>query len=172
MTKKKFTSARFGPRYGSRTRKRVAEIEAVQKRYHECPSCKYPKVKREAMGIWVCRKCGLKFAGGAWKPKGTTVSVFSSAKERILEEEAEFEKIFQEQQKLENEEQDAAKKREADAKAEEEARPVAVILPNVNAGEEEGESENKAGEGEQARTLEDGIEFSSEEDDAVDELPQ
>ncbi len=68
-TKKSMTSGRFGVRYGTRVRKRISEIEAVQKKRHECPVCHYVKVKRVSMGIWGCRHCGAKFAGGAWQPK-------------------------------------------------------------------------------------------------------
>jgi large subunit ribosomal protein L37Ae len=72
MARKKKVGAagRFGPRYGRKVRLAVAEIEAVQRQRHVCPSCGTRAVKREAAGIWSCRKCGVKFAAGAWKPGG------------------------------------------------------------------------------------------------------
>ncbi len=59
---------RFMAKYGSTLRKKVAEIERVQRALHYCPSCGKPKVRRYAIGIWICRGCGFKFAGGAWVP--------------------------------------------------------------------------------------------------------
>ncbi|MCS7132772.1 MAG: 50S ribosomal protein L37ae [Nitrososphaeria archaeon] len=59
---------RFMARYGSTLRKKVAEIEREQRARHICPNCEQPKVRRVAIGIWRCRKCGYTFAGGAWTP--------------------------------------------------------------------------------------------------------
>ena len=59
---------RFMARYGSTLRKKIAEIEREQRALHICPSCGVPGVRRVSAGIWVCRKCGYKFAGGAWTP--------------------------------------------------------------------------------------------------------
>jgi len=70
-TKKVKSAGRFGPRYGTRIRGRVAAIEAIQKQKHACPKCSFLKVKREASGIWLCKKCGHKFAGGAYVPRTT-----------------------------------------------------------------------------------------------------
>ena len=67
-TKKVKTAGRFGARYGLRVRRRVTEIETRQKARHECPSCRTGTVRRVATGIWQCRKCGHKFAGGAYTP--------------------------------------------------------------------------------------------------------
>jgi large subunit ribosomal protein L37Ae len=72
-TKKSMTTGRFGSRYGTRIRKRISEIEAVQKKRHECPVCHYVKVRRLSVGIWLCKHCGAKFAGGAWAPKSEIV---------------------------------------------------------------------------------------------------
>ncbi|MFH0962200.1 MAG: 50S ribosomal protein L37ae [archaeon] len=78
-TKKSMTSARFGVRYGTKVRKRIAEIEALQKKKHDCPVCHYSRVSRLSMGIWQCKHCNAKFAGGAWTPKTETVMPIAQA---------------------------------------------------------------------------------------------
>ncbi|OYT39811.1 MAG: 50S ribosomal protein L37ae [Desulfurococcales archaeon ex4484_58] len=63
-------AGRYGARYGSTLRKKVRDI--LQKRYspHTCPFCGYKgKVVRLSTGIWMCRKCGVKWAGGAYVPR-------------------------------------------------------------------------------------------------------
>ena len=66
-TKKLGSSARFGTRYGRKIKQRITRLEEVKK--HKCPSCLKMTLKREAAGIWTCKKCGLKFAGKAYRPK-------------------------------------------------------------------------------------------------------
>ena len=62
------SSGRYGPRYGVRIRKRVRDIEKVQKKDHECPACHHMSVKREGAGIWQCSHCDTKFAASAYTP--------------------------------------------------------------------------------------------------------
>ncbi|MBR9692244.1 50S ribosomal protein L37ae [Candidatus Woesearchaeota archaeon] len=64
---------RFGARYGRRVKHKLAEIEAVQRGKHVCPYCRAPRVKRLAVGIWNCRKCGAKFSGKAYSIKKTVI---------------------------------------------------------------------------------------------------
>jgi len=67
MTKKVGSAGRFGVRYGRKIRKRVADIEKKQKKFYVCPSCNVVRVKRVSVGIWKCKKCGLKFTGRAYE---------------------------------------------------------------------------------------------------------
>ncbi len=49
-------------------RKRYATIITEMRAPHECPQCHITGVKRLSVGIWLCRRCGFKFAGGAYAP--------------------------------------------------------------------------------------------------------
>ena len=69
MTKKVGLTGKFGPRYGTKTKKMVLEIESKQKKEKVCPFCERPALKRLAAGIWYCKKCKMKFAGGEYFPK-------------------------------------------------------------------------------------------------------
>lgn len=57
----------FGSRYGRRIRSKLGKFQQIKNTAKKCPSCRAMKVKREAVGIWKCHKCGLKFAGGAYE---------------------------------------------------------------------------------------------------------
>jgi large subunit ribosomal protein L37Ae len=67
-TKKVGSAGRFGVRYGKKLRERLLKAEAGHKQKHKCPECTKSSVKRIASGIWVCEKCGHKFAGKAYRP--------------------------------------------------------------------------------------------------------
>jgi large subunit ribosomal protein L37Ae len=61
-------SGSFGARYGTVARKRYATVINEMRAPHECPQCHIPAVKRLSVGIWLCDRCGFKFAGGAYTP--------------------------------------------------------------------------------------------------------
>ena len=67
-TKKVGSTGRFGARYGAKLRRRVLEIENKRKEPTRCPACATRALKRKAVGLWVCKKCDLLFAGGAYVP--------------------------------------------------------------------------------------------------------
>lgn len=67
-TKKVGVAGRYGPRYGVRIRKQVSTVTNAKNQAYECPRCKHKAVKRVSTGIWQCRRCDLKFAGGAYTP--------------------------------------------------------------------------------------------------------
>lgn len=60
------STKRFGARYGRRLKERFGKIEMEQRKKQKCPYCSALKVKRIALGIWGCRKCGVKFSGKAY----------------------------------------------------------------------------------------------------------
>ncbi|MHA1302428.1 MAG: 50S ribosomal protein L37ae [Candidatus Heimdallarchaeaceae archaeon] len=68
-TKKVGSTGRFGARYGSTIRKRVRAVEAKSKATYKCPRCLKRTFRRTGLGIWECKTCGEKRAGGAWEPQ-------------------------------------------------------------------------------------------------------
>jgi len=61
----KLTTKQFGVRCGISVREKYAGVEAKQRKKQTCPFCK-KTAKRVAFGIWKCKKCGKKFASGAY----------------------------------------------------------------------------------------------------------
>jgi large subunit ribosomal protein L37Ae len=59
----------LGSRYGTVARRRYAEIVGNLRKPSECPRCHITAVRRESVGVWLCGKCGYKFAGGAYVPQ-------------------------------------------------------------------------------------------------------
>lgn len=68
MPRKVGLAGGFGARYGTVARRQYIEIVSGLRSKHECPRCKFDTVKRRSVGIWHCKKCGYKFAGGAYTP--------------------------------------------------------------------------------------------------------
>lgn len=64
--KKIKASGRFGAGYGTRVRKKLNAIELLQRKKQVCPHCSKPAAKRQAAGIWNCKKCDKTFAGPAY----------------------------------------------------------------------------------------------------------
>ncbi len=81
------SSGRFGCRYGRFVRKRINEIEKISHALHRCPKCDMESVARKGTGIWECRKCGYKFAGGAYQPMTPTMKIAQRAIDRTVVEE-------------------------------------------------------------------------------------
>lgn len=80
------STGRFGPRYGRFIRKRVRDVELIAKAVHTCPRCDTVSVKRKGTGIWECRKCSFKFAGGAYVPVTPNLKVALRTIERTVKE--------------------------------------------------------------------------------------
>jgi large subunit ribosomal protein L37Ae len=80
------SSGRFGCRYGRFVRKRVNDLEKISRALHRCPKCDMESVARKGTGIWECRKCGYKFAGGAYQPTTPTMKIAQRAIDRTVVE--------------------------------------------------------------------------------------
>ena len=63
-TKKIRAAGRFGAGYG-KVKERLVAVEDIQRKKQACPFCK-GRAKRKEKGIWLCSKCGKKFAGGVF----------------------------------------------------------------------------------------------------------
>jgi large subunit ribosomal protein L37Ae len=68
-TKKVGMTGKYGARYGRKVKKKILSVETAKNRESACPACLDKGIKREASGVWVCKKCGLKVAGKAYRLK-------------------------------------------------------------------------------------------------------
>jgi large subunit ribosomal protein L37Ae len=85
-TKKVGAAGTLGPRYGVKIRRRIKEILEEKSRWHVCPRCKHPSVRRVSSGIWRCRRCDYTFAGGAYRPVVTTAVTRQVSRRTSLED--------------------------------------------------------------------------------------
>ena len=67
-TKKVKAAGRFRVGSGKTVRERINEIESKQRKGQNCIFCG-KEVRRLSKGIWECKKCGKKFAGGTFLVK-------------------------------------------------------------------------------------------------------
>ena len=58
----------LGVRYGRTIRKRLATIKQGLKSKQYCQKCGTRSVRRQSVGLWQCKKCGLTFSGAAYSP--------------------------------------------------------------------------------------------------------
>jgi ribosomal protein eL43 len=59
---------RYGVRYGTKLKGKIAKIESERHTSTTCPYCHYATAKRLNAGIWVCTKCKSNFTGKAYTP--------------------------------------------------------------------------------------------------------
>jgi len=108
-TKKVGTAGRFSSRYGVGIRKRILAVENKQNVTSSCPFCGFAAVRREAAGLFNCKKCEARFTGGAYEPQtliGKTIlkmvsqkSFLAGAEELIKSKESSFSDIEREVEK-------------------------------------------------------------------------
>lgn len=80
------SAGRFGPRYGRKIRKRIADVESVMNQAHKCSACGQKAVSRKGTGIWACSKCHAMFAGGAYIPETSVGRTVARSIRRASEE--------------------------------------------------------------------------------------
>jgi len=83
--RKSRSAARFGPRYGRKSRKLVADMEEKARALYDCPQCGRTKVRRISSAIWSCTKCGHTFAGGTFVPETSLGRTVIRSLKRSLE---------------------------------------------------------------------------------------
>ena len=148
-TKKVRKTGRLGSRYGVGIRKRLLKIEDKQRKYYKCPSCGYEKAQRKAPGIYSCRKCNNKFAGGAYLPvtlPGSIVqkmvsqrSFLPKVKELLVATEAKEKAITEREEK-------PGKGKEREEKPEKKEKPKKEGKQKKDSGEKKKKKPKKKGE--------------------------
>lgn len=56
----------LGAKFGATLRRRYTAVYRTLKMKRQCPKCGSIRFKRLVIGIWYCRKCNYKVAGGAY----------------------------------------------------------------------------------------------------------
>lgn len=102
---------RYGVRYGTKLKGKIAKIEAERHASTKCPYCSYAKAKRVNAGIWHCTKCKSRFTGKAYTI-GTPAAIRENVTEtetRVAEAAPEAEETYEEEEPEEQENQDEAR---------------------------------------------------------------
>lgn len=81
-TKKVRSAGKYGAKFGIGIRKRWLKVADKQKKHYDCPNCGFAKVKRLSTGVFECKKCNLKFAGGAYFPTTLTGAIVNKMVEQ------------------------------------------------------------------------------------------
>ena len=100
---------------------------------HECPQCHISAVSRLSIGIWLCGRCGFKFAGGAFAPTTKLGEIAERASRAGVAS-----SLLAEQK--------AEKAREAEAKAKTAKRRRRKAKPEKTAAEKAPEEKSEPGE--------------------------
>lgn len=70
MAKSKSASLKgLGAKYGLKPRKKFTAVHRLLKSKRKCTECGSIRFVRQAVGIWMCKKCGFKIAGLAYDIK-------------------------------------------------------------------------------------------------------
>lgn len=83
--RKSRSAARFGPRYGRKSRKLVADLEEKSRATYDCPQCGRTHLRRTETSIFRCSKCGYAFAGGCYIPETSAGKSVARSMKKTLE---------------------------------------------------------------------------------------
>merc|ERR1712098_661932 len=85
-TKKQGIAGKYGTRYGASVRKIIKKMEITQHAKYTCSFCGANTTKRQAVGIWKCRKCKKTTAGGAWLLTTPAAATVKNSVRRLREQ--------------------------------------------------------------------------------------
>ncbi len=138
-TKKVKHAGRFGSRYGRGVRDRLIEAEVKQRKLHKCPKCGFARVKRISTALYKCKKCGARFAGGAYVPE-----TMSGKMVRKMTKQRAFLPLARELIEIrEGKEKGLKQKKEEEAKEKKQPREK---KKEESAGKEKGKEKKRSGE--------------------------
>merc|ERR1711981_895336 len=87
-TKKVGIVGKYGTRYGASLRKLIKRMEVSQHATYINPYTGTQTLKRHSVGIWVCKKTGVKIAGGAYMPETVTAKTVKCGLKRLRDNQA------------------------------------------------------------------------------------
>merc|ERR1712141_37590 len=85
-TKKVGIVGKYGTRYGASLRKLIKRMEVSQHQKYTNPYTGGQTLKRHSVGIWTCKKSGVKISGGAYQPETTTAKTVKYGLKRLREQ--------------------------------------------------------------------------------------
>ncbi|CDR96039.1 ribosomal protein RPL37A [Babesia ovata] len=88
-TKKVGVTGKYGVRYGASLRKQARKILLLQHTAYNCPFCGKDATRWKAVGIWECKRCKRRVAGGAWSLGTSTGATIKSTIERLYKQNVE-----------------------------------------------------------------------------------
>merc|ERR1711899_418727 len=84
-TKKVGIVGKYGTRYGASLRKLIKRMEVSQHKRYINPYTGGKTLKRHSVGIWECKKSGVKISGGAYQLETTAAKTIKYGIKRLRE---------------------------------------------------------------------------------------
>ncbi|XP_075258378.1 large ribosomal subunit protein eL43-like [Convolutriloba macropyga] len=84
-TKKVGIVGKYGTRYGASLRKTIKKIEISQRAKYTCTFCGRDAMRRKVVGVWDCKRCNKKVAGGAYTVRTKAAETARSTIRRLRE---------------------------------------------------------------------------------------